>query len=240
MAIRPTAGDPPTETRSAKVRILDAAEELFAARGYHGVSLREITALAGVEVALANYHFGPKEELFRHVVARRVEEHSAGVITALEAAQAAAPGGVASVEDIVRAFCRYNLEQTATGGTGWRNYFQLLARSALYPVYEPVLAPLNKPYGVIVRRYVSALQAALPTMRPGNLYTAFYFLQSIVSRLLAETEILERQSGGLCSATNFPAHLERIVPFCAAGFYALAGQPELDPAATPAPAPGPV
>jgi AcrR family transcriptional regulator len=235
MSTEAPVAEPQADTRSAKMRILDAAEELFAARGYHGVSLREITAVAGVEVALANYHFGPKEELFRHVVSRRVDEHSQGVIAALEAAQAAAPGGVASVEDIVRAFCRYTFDKTMTGGPGWRHYFQLLARSALSPVYEPVLAPLNKPYGVIVRRYVRALEAALPTMRPGNLYTAFYFLQPVVSRLLAETEILERQSGGLCRARDFDAHLARIVPFCAAGFYALAGQPELARVAAPAP-----
>ncbi|MGH8309797.1 MAG: TetR family transcriptional regulator, partial [Steroidobacteraceae bacterium] len=39
-------------------RILDAAEQLFARRGFHGVSVRDITSEAGVDVALVNYHFG--------------------------------------------------------------------------------------------------------------------------------------------------------------------------------------
>jgi AcrR family transcriptional regulator len=216
---------PAPDPRTTKERILDAAEELFSARGYYGVSLREITQAAGVELALANYHFGPKEELFRHVIARRVDEHCSGVIAALDRAQAAAPNGIATVEAIVRAFCSYTFEKTATGGPGWKRYFQLLARSATSPVYEPVLEPMNKPYGVIVRRYVDAFAAALPAMAPADRYTAFYLLQAIVARLLAETGILDRQSQGLCQARDFEAHLDRVVPFAAAGFYALAGRP---------------
>jgi AcrR family transcriptional regulator len=233
----PTAGpemnDPtptPADTRTTKERILDAAEELFAARGYYGVSLRDITQAAGVELALANYHFGPKEELFRQVVARRVDEHCSGVIAALDRAQAAAPNGVATVEAIVRAFCIYTFEKTTTGGPGWKRYFQLLARSATSPVYEPVLAPMKRPYGVVVRRYVDAFAAALPAMAPGDRYEAFYLLQAIVARLLAETGILDRQSQGLCSAQDYTAHLDRVVPFVAAGFYALAGRGTPPPA----------
>ncbi len=218
-----------SELHPTKVRILDAAEELFAARGYHGVSIRDITQAAGVEAALAHYHFGPKEELFRHVVARRVDEHCNGLLRELECVQQAAPNGVASVEDVVRAFCRFSFAKTACGDPGWKRYLQLLARTAQFPMYEPVLAPLNKPYGVIIVRYTEALKSALPTIRPGNLATAFYMLQGIVSRLLAETEPLERQSRGLCHAADFESHLERLVTFAAGGFYALAGKPELDP-----------
>ncbi|MFN9971844.1 MAG: TetR/AcrR family transcriptional regulator, partial [Phycisphaerae bacterium] len=36
---------------STKDRILDAAEKLFADAGYDGVSLRQITSAAGVELA---------------------------------------------------------------------------------------------------------------------------------------------------------------------------------------------
>jgi AcrR family transcriptional regulator len=217
--------------RATRTLILDAAEALFAERGYHGVSLRDITQRAGVELALANYHFGPKEDLFRHVIARRVDEHCAGVIGELEAAVAAAPGGVASVEAIITAFCRYSFHKSATGGDGWKNYFKLLSRSSLSPVYEPVLEPLREPYGRVVRRYLAALQAALPGFRSGNLFSAFYYLQAVLTRLLSETDILDRQSRGLVPSADFDGHLARLVPFFAAGFYALAGQPELGTAA---------
>ena len=42
-------------------QILDAAESLFADRGYFGVSVREITDAASTRLAAVNYHFGTKE-----------------------------------------------------------------------------------------------------------------------------------------------------------------------------------
>ena len=59
-----------TPVRNGKERILDAAERLFAQRGFYGVSLRDITQAAGVDVALVGYHFGGKRELFAAVFER--------------------------------------------------------------------------------------------------------------------------------------------------------------------------
>lgn len=54
-------------------RILDAAEELFALHGFDGVTLRSIAKKAGVDVALANYHFGKKNDLFQATFLRRAQ-----------------------------------------------------------------------------------------------------------------------------------------------------------------------
>jgi AcrR family transcriptional regulator len=55
------------KTRS---RILDAAAECFAARGYEGATVREICRGAGVNVASVNYFFGSKEKLYVEVFGR--------------------------------------------------------------------------------------------------------------------------------------------------------------------------
>jgi AcrR family transcriptional regulator len=55
-----------------KERILDAAERLFAAEGFHNTSLRGLTAAAGVNLAAVNYHFGSKEALLEAVFERRL------------------------------------------------------------------------------------------------------------------------------------------------------------------------
>ena len=57
------------ETRN---RILDAAEHLFADHGYTAVSLRSITAAAGVNVAAIHFHFASKEALFEAIFNRGV------------------------------------------------------------------------------------------------------------------------------------------------------------------------
>ena len=48
---------------STRDRILAAAEELFARTGVATTSLRAITALARVNLAAVNYHFGSKDGL---------------------------------------------------------------------------------------------------------------------------------------------------------------------------------
>lgn len=45
-------------------RLLRASEELFAARGFDGVTVREICDRAGMNGAAVNYHFGDKEALY--------------------------------------------------------------------------------------------------------------------------------------------------------------------------------
>jgi AcrR family transcriptional regulator len=52
-------------------RILDEAEALFANRGYHAVSVREITRAAQCNLAAVNYHFGNKQNLYLEVFRSR-------------------------------------------------------------------------------------------------------------------------------------------------------------------------
>src|SRR2546427_12683713 len=62
---------------STKARILGAAEEVFAARGYQGASTREIAARAGVNISSLHYHWESKETLyfavFRNIFDRIVD-----------------------------------------------------------------------------------------------------------------------------------------------------------------------
>ncbi len=49
---------------STKGRILAAAEEVFAAKGFEGASTREIAARAGVNISSLHYHWDSKETLY--------------------------------------------------------------------------------------------------------------------------------------------------------------------------------
>lgn len=48
----------------SKKALIEAASELFTAKGYEAVSTRELTDAAGVNLAAIQYHFGSKENLF--------------------------------------------------------------------------------------------------------------------------------------------------------------------------------
>ncbi len=58
---------------ASKKAILDAAEALFAEKGYDATSLQEISDTAGVTRGLPNYFFGSKEDLYRSVLERTFE-----------------------------------------------------------------------------------------------------------------------------------------------------------------------
>lgn len=60
---------PGPETRD---RLLEAAEHLFATRGYRGASVRQIARRARCNVSLVGYYFGSKEGLLREVMRPRI------------------------------------------------------------------------------------------------------------------------------------------------------------------------
>ncbi len=49
-------------------RIVSESTRLFARKGYDGVSIKEISEAAGVNIAAVNYHFDSKARLFRHII----------------------------------------------------------------------------------------------------------------------------------------------------------------------------
>lgn len=51
-----------------KQQLIDAAGPLFAKQGYEATSVRAVTAHAGVNLAMVNYHFFSKQGLFLTVV----------------------------------------------------------------------------------------------------------------------------------------------------------------------------
>src|ERR1700732_4531958 len=101
--------------RPGKERILDAAERLFARHGFYGISVRDITEEAGVDVALVSYHFGGKRELFTAVFQRRAELLNPERLAMLEEVRRAALPGVPTLEDIINSFTYPLLERSARG-----------------------------------------------------------------------------------------------------------------------------
>src|SRR3954464_14154124 len=63
----------PEATRAA---VLDAAERLFAARGFAGTSIRDISAASGISHPLIHHHFGSKDDLYSAVKRRFVEGYA--------------------------------------------------------------------------------------------------------------------------------------------------------------------
>lgn len=63
-----TANSPITAAPETRQRLLEAAGEIFAARGYRQATVREICRLAQANLAAVNYHFRDKEGLYAAVL----------------------------------------------------------------------------------------------------------------------------------------------------------------------------
>ena len=59
------AKKPKVDTSSTKESLLKAAQQLFAEKGFEGVSVREIAEKAGANIALISYHFKNKDGLYK-------------------------------------------------------------------------------------------------------------------------------------------------------------------------------
>jgi len=146
------------ETRE---RLLDAAERIFAERGFEGASMRAVTQAAGASVSAANYHFGSKDSLLRATLLRRVGPLNERRIERLDALEDEARGHPLELETVIEAFLRPVFEEHAASPDATARFRQVAAR--IYSDPPDVVAGIKRElFGPIVTRFVAALAAALP------------------------------------------------------------------------------
>ena len=124
-------------------RLLDAAEELFAEKGVRQTSLREITGLAGVNLASVNYYFGSKLGLIEAVLRRRLDPLNTERLKRLSIIEDNARG--AGISPDVRGIMRAIFEPILTMMPS-EAFFRLIARSMTDPdetVKEVFLREIN-------------------------------------------------------------------------------------------------
>lgn len=212
----------------ARIRILDAAEWLFSLRGYHGVTIREITSAAGTDVSAANYYFQSKENLFATVVMRRADEHSRNITASLDRLEAACGDTPPSIEAVIRAFVQPVIDKLVRGGKGWRNYIHLLASMTNSQQNEAYVTVMNAVYDNVMRRVVGMFGNALPQTTPTSLYRSFHLMVGALTHVYAETGGIERLSEGRVRSTDVDTMLDHLVPFLAAGLERM-GQKQAGP-----------
>jgi AcrR family transcriptional regulator len=217
----PARRAPSTGLRSqaTRERILDAAEQLFAERGYHGVSIRDVTGAAEVDVALVSYHFGSKQGLLEAVFMRRAKDLNDERLALLDALLAGSVRRPPRLEAVIDAFTRPLLDRSTRGSAGWKSYFALVAEVNNSPEFGSVL--MTRFFDPVVHRFIEAIRRALPQCDDRDVYWAYHFLSGALTLTFAETGRIDKLSGGACRSNDLDSVHERLVPYCAAGFRAL-------------------
>ncbi len=114
---------PNRDPERSREAILDAAEQLFAHKGYEETSLQEIGQLAGVSRGTPTYFFGSKEQLYSAVLDRVLEADREFTIRMRPSLEAAAGNPEAVIAATVSNFLDFLHERPS--------FVMLLEREAL-------------------------------------------------------------------------------------------------------------
>ena len=157
--------------QATRERLLDAAERLFAERGYEGTSLRAVTRAAGASVSAANYHFGSKRSLLRAAVRRHLEALNQRRLALLAAAEERAGARAPRLEDVADAFLRPVFERREESAKALAS-FELMARVYSESI-EDLAALKHELFAELSERFLDAIDRTLPGRDPRELATAF-------------------------------------------------------------------
>jgi AcrR family transcriptional regulator len=200
-------------------RILDAAEEAFAKRGFFGVTLREVATLASTDTTLVHYYFSDKRGLFDAVVARRAEAVNSIRRASLEAYERE-QGAAMTAEGVIAAYLNPTFEFVRSGGAGARNYGAVIAKanaSSSSDEYNVATSPFDP----VVHKLASMLKRVRPECSEVDIYWFYHMLSGAITLSLAETGRIDVLSDGRCKSTDSATILNRMIKIFGAGFSGL-------------------
>jgi len=174
-----------------------------------------------VDVALANYHFGKKLDVFYAVFNRRAALLSDTRRELLLKSQQDATKKPQTLEQIIAAFLLPLKFAQETGDPGWKNYMALLAYVMTSPIWSKKLMKDNFDKRVV--EFIEALKLAFPKAKDEDIHWCYHYVSGALALTLAQTGRIDRLSGGLCLSTDFDAAYDRMIPFVAAGFREVCG-----------------
>ncbi|MFV3385777.1 TetR family transcriptional regulator [Pseudomonas sp. NY15364] len=203
-------------------RILDAAEQLFAEKGFAETSLRLITSKAGVNLAAVNYHFGSKKALIQAVFSRFLGPFCASLEKELDRRQAKSDTQV-SLEELLELLVEQALAVKPRSGNDLSIFMRLLGL-AFSQSQGHLRKYLEEVYGKVFRRYMLLVHEAAPRIPPLELFWRVHFMLGAAAfsmsgikalRAMAETDFGVN--------TSIEQVMRMMVPFLAAGMRSETG-----------------
>lgn len=201
-----------SNAKNTRQRILTAAEQIFATKGFQAMTLREVTQQAKVNLAAVNYHFGSKSGLVREVIGARIRPINAERLRQLDQLKAEygqAPIPIELVfESLIRPLFQYSAES---------NFPQLAGRTMSDP--STFVRSMHKEFFMDLSiRYMQELQLSCPHLDTDTVKFRFFLAVSTMVGSIMDQIRLEN----LFDSKLDPAKLDRVVDelisFIAAGF----------------------
>jgi AcrR family transcriptional regulator len=231
---KPTpAGAPPPRRARARnhkarareasiTRILDAAEQLFAEFGYHGVTLKDVAARVGVSSTLIHYHFKGKESIYEAVWARRAPLCARNRLEAMRR-YAEEVGDNVTVEGALRAWIDTDLNAQIEDEEQWFAFGKIAAQANSAAGWGA--EKMTKYFNPVVLALIDLLKKAVPDCDEATIFWGYHFVSGAMTHNMARTGRLDDLSRGLCSSADFESIKQYMATFMAAGFRAICQSP---------------
>ena len=182
-------------SNGTKARLLEAAESLFVENGYEAMSLRQITSLAGANLAAVNYHFGGKEALVQELLGQRLDRLNEERLQLLSACEQQYGERAMDVCTVLSVLFVPGLRLTRARAGG-PNFLRLLGR--VYSDPSPFIRDyLHEHYESISGRFFEAFARALPQMPRHELGMRLQFSLKALSGMLA-SENTDELAAAIC------------------------------------------
>lgn len=202
--------------------ILDAAESLFAEKGFAETSLRNITSEAGVNLAAVNYHFGSKEKLIQAVFARFLDPFSEHLNTQLLERFSNADDSPPELKELLELFAytvyAMRMERLKTKD----QTFVRLIGLAFNQGEGHLLKFIREKYGDVFKRYMGLYRSACPKVPDEELFWRIHFALGSALFSLSGFEILARiaPKETISEPPSVITVYKYIIPFLVAGMSA--------------------
>jgi AcrR family transcriptional regulator len=205
--------------RGTKQKILDTAERLFAKQGFSATSIRQITSIAGVNVASIHYHFGSKDHVVSAIFSRRLSPLNRARLERLEEHKKNSKAGHPSLNQTIEAFIGPPLRLGLRSGKGERQFMQLMGRAFTEPghYWEELIMPQFKDIAAV---FFPALRVHLPNLSEEDFFWRIVFMIGTMSHTMSAAPRLDFLSQGKCDSGDPEGTIQKMTTFLVGGFCA--------------------
>ncbi|NVK22351.1 MAG: TetR/AcrR family transcriptional regulator [Kangiellaceae bacterium] len=208
-----------TKTESTQHRILDAAEQLFAERGFAETSLRTITTRAKVNLASVNYHFGSKKSLIQAVFDRFLQDFTGELSVELLTLEQMKAEQI-DAEKLLYALINPLLAMDKKRKNAISIFMRLLGR-AYAETQGHLRRYVTEKYGHVLVRFTHLFQKGYPELTNDQIFWRLhYMLGSLIFTLAGSDALRQISEADFNRSLLVEDVIKEMIPFLAAGMKA--------------------
>lgn len=180
------------------------------------MTLREVTAEAGVNLAAVNYHFGSKRDLMAAALQARIEPVNTERLRRLnQQIEQHAPNSV-PLEEIFESLFRPIFE-TARSADGGASFTEIVGRAIVEPA-EFMSGMHKELFADLIQAFLREIKRSCPERSESEVSFRFYLAVSLMIGVMTDPSRLANLTAGKFSSSDVDTIVQQLVAFTVAGF----------------------